>query len=282
MAVPALLLGRLVARPLADEALVDSLRGARADEGVPEAMEPRHHRRRSAVDRTGVVVGRLVRGQREDPRALSLPNAFQAARVRLRPILAVGVPGRAHLLRTARVANVLRRLTEEPDRPPLDDALRRLDALIADHAFFETLAMQCAHIDPARGVVTLANAGFPDPVRYCPGSTHATASPSTTTSSAPGPASPTRPFFERRRAEFVPGDVLLMMTDGLIEDGHDEFYGERLPRLIRPHAARPARALGEAILDDWRARPRSEDIDDEATVLVAMLREPSHALRGPR
>src|SRR5262249_41180369 len=66
-----------------------------------------------------------------------------------------------------------------------------------------------------------------------------------------------------------PGDLFVILTDGLVEvfDGHDREFGlERLKELIRAHATAPR----DRLLDMVLAGPRQhgQQIDDQTALLV--------------
>ena len=67
--------------------------------------------------------------------------------------------------------------------------------------------------------------------------------------------------------------MLVLLTDGLTEDNRlrGDRDGYRFTRLVEEHAGRGAKAIGEAILDDWRAYPRAADDTDDVTVLVVAV-----------
>ncbi len=73
----------------------------------------------------------------------------------------------------------------------------------------------------------------------------------------------------------APGDVLVAVSDGITEaesaDG-ESFDDEHLARVVRRHAARPAAAVAEAVLEAVTAHG-GPVADDDRTVLVARVRE---------
>lgn len=82
--------------------------------------------------------------------------------------------------------------------------------------------------------------------------------------------------FEPDTVTLEPGDTLALYTDGVVEvmnaDG-DLFGLERLERVLRQHASRPARALIEAVVDATRAFAGRRGYEDDFT-LVIVKREP--------
>jgi serine phosphatase RsbU (regulator of sigma subunit) len=175
----------------------------------------------------------------------------------------------------ARFVGNLCRLVQQEGQHDLGGLLRRLNQLLSGHDYFQTIAVQCAELDPKAGVVTLANAGLPYPVLYTARRgrcdilrlrgelLHAALDPD---------AEP--PAWESRRAEMAPGDVLLMVTDGLTEAYRPGAgaYQYRFTRLVEEQAGRTARSMGEAILEDWRSHAREADYVDDVTVVVAAVR----------
>jgi hypothetical protein len=172
------------------------------------------------------------------------------------------------------VGNLCRRLVERDGSRDLGEVLDRLDETVSSHDYFETLTVQCAEIDPRAGLLTAANAGVPFPALY------SARWGTCDTLAVRGPplhavADPEMPPACRTpiRAEVGPGDVFVMVTDGLTEGNslNRAAYGYRFERLVGEAAARGARAVGEAILDDWRAYPRDGDYADDVTVIVAAV-----------
>jgi serine phosphatase RsbU (regulator of sigma subunit) len=171
------------------------------------------------------------------------------------------------------LGNACRRLVEREGLRDLGELLGRVNALVSGHDYFETVAMQCVEIDVRAGLLTLANAGVPAPALYSArwqtcdvlpvrgGLLHAAADPGDI------------PRWQQRRAEVGPGDVLVLVTDGLTEGNRlrPGGYGYRFKELVKARAGQGARAVGEAVLDDWRAYPREGDYADDVTVVVATV-----------
>ena len=51
----------------------------------------------------------------------------------------------------------------------------------------------------------------------------------------------------------------------------DEPYGYRFTEIMMDHAKDGARAIGEAILDDWAKHPRQEDAGDDISIIVVTV-----------
>jgi serine phosphatase RsbU (regulator of sigma subunit) len=78
-----------------------------------------------------------------------------------------------------------------------------------------------------------------------------------------------------RHVEIRSGDVLVMVSDGLTE-GHAmaaDPYGYRFERFIQALAPRGARAIGEAILEDWLIHSEGAEYVDDVTVVVLAMNE---------
>jgi hypothetical protein len=205
---------------------------------------------------------------------------FEVVACRDRLVVALGdAPGRG--LKSAFVARFLsslfRRKSEAAGTPQPGALLEHVAGILAGNDFFETLAMQCATLDRRRGVLTIANAELPYPVLYSSRRGKCDRLPINGdlifARSADEPAA----HFDQRRVEIGPGDILVMVTDGLTESrglGGDSF-GYRFTEIIESLSARGARVIGEAILDDWRNHPRLEDdYDDVAVMVVALAADP--------
>jgi hypothetical protein len=182
------------------------------------------------------------------------------------------------------IANLFRRLVEESDPTDLVRVLHLLEGTIAAHEYFRRVTMLCAEVDPGRGRATLVSAGHPYPVLYSArrqrcdrlllrgDALHAAVG---------GEARPSR--FERRQVEVFPGDVLALVSDGLTE-GHvlqGDPYGYRFTKLLERLGGQSARAIGEAILEDWSGHPREGDQSDDVTLILISLTQ-GPAARGAR
>lgn len=197
-------------------------------------------------------------------------------------VLAIGdAPGKG--LKGAFVArfigNLFRRLLlkgslERAGDIALGEALAEINRVISAHEYFEWVTMQCAVINLRDGIVSFANAGHPYPVLYSARRGRCDQLPirgDPLHSEQEAQAAPAR--YEVRRAEIGAGDVLVLLTDGLTE-GHrltDDRYGYRFTQVLEKTAPQGARAIGEAILDDWRAHPHESDYADDVTVVVVAV-----------
>jgi hypothetical protein len=265
-------------------ALVEGLRGVLGGDLVEEARQAvQGYRAGPAAFRSRVITPAVPVVQGLEVYVGMLPKVEVGADfVEMVPqgerlILAVGdVPGTG--LKSAFVArfigNLFRRLVEQTDAPRLAEMLDELNRVLSVHDYFEAVAMQCAAVDPKDGLLILANAGGPYPVLYSAQRGRSDRLPvrgEMVRSPLYEPG--TAPRYEQRRAELGPGDVLVLLTDGLIESHvlKGDGFGYRFQALVEQHASRGARAIGEAILDAWRAHPRSSDNADDVTVVVVAV-----------
>ncbi len=132
---------------------------------------------------------------------------------------------------------------------------------------FTTLAL--LRLDPRTGEALLANAGHPFPLLLTAGTMREIDLPG-----LPLGQGPQREY--RDLAIFVPpGGVLVLASDGLFEGANrrDEAYGfERPSAVVRAVARRPAEAILDALLADWRRHLDDEEPADDTTVLVIKRR----------
>ena len=171
------------------------------------------------------------------------------------------------------VANLIRHRSEAVDEPQPGVLIDEVAQAIIAHDFFDTLALQCAILDPARNFLTLANAGLPYPVLYSARRGKCERLP------VSGPlifarASDEPPLrFRQRRVELDTGDILLMVTDGLTESRGlaGTPFGYRFAELVESLAGRDAHVIGESILSEWRTFPRRDDHFDDVSVLVVKI-----------
>jgi len=169
------------------------------------------------------------------------------------------------------LGNLFRALWKKSGQLNLGDVLSRINTKIATSEYFERVSMQCADIDPARGIAYLANAGHPYPVHYSarrakcdilPLRGNLLHNPIITRSNLQ--------LFEHYSLEIAPGDVLVFITDGLTE-GHllrGEPFGYSFTQTVEAFANESAESIGEKILDSWKAHPREEDTADDVSVIV--------------
>ncbi len=172
------------------------------------------------------------------------------------------------------IGNVFRRLVEQAAPLRLGEVLGKLNGVLAGNPYFEVMSMQCVVVDPGQGELVIASAGHPYPVVYSARRKKCDRLPVLgDLLNAAAPDDPAAGRYEERRAEIAPGDVLVLVTDGLTEDNRlrGDRYGYRFTRLVEERAGQGARAIGEAILDDWRASPRDEDDADDVTVVVVSV-----------
>lgn len=131
--------------------------------------------------------------------------------------------------------------------------------------------MQCVEIDPREGTLMLANAGVPYPVLYSArrGKCDRLIVHGSYLFDGLGEGS-RPPSLEQRRAEFSPGDALVLLTDGLTENHRldERRYGYRFAPLVEKGGNRSAKEIGEAILADWTAHPRDERYHDDISLMV--------------
>jgi serine phosphatase RsbU (regulator of sigma subunit) len=96
-----------------------------------------------------------------------------------------------------------------------------------------------------------------------------------------GDNSSTAPY-EEYCVSVGPGDVIVLVTDGLTEDHvmKGDPYGYRFTAIIEARAAESAETIGEAILDSWKAHPREDDAGDDVSVVVVRVSR-NEVRKGP-
>jgi serine phosphatase RsbU (regulator of sigma subunit) len=169
------------------------------------------------------------------------------------------------------VANLFKRLVQAAPNATGSELLAEVGRTIGPFGGVARLPMQCVRIDTARRMLDLASAGQPFPVLYSARRRRCDRLPIRGRLLDGAQSDPAH--YESRMAEIAPGDVLVLVTDGLTEAHrlHDP-YGYRFTRIVEAHASESARTIGERILADWRSHARQTEWIDDVTVLVAAIR----------
>ncbi|HVR69711.1 MAG TPA: PP2C family protein-serine/threonine phosphatase [Vicinamibacteria bacterium] len=124
----------------------------------------------------------------------------------------------------------------------------------------------------AGGDVAYVNAGHPAPLLFSRGQVSELATGGTVV----GPLPETR--FRHGHARLVPGDVLVMCTDGILErrDSSGEFFGEaRLKAAVQEKGAAGAGEILEGVFRAAADFSRRRTWEDDATLVVVRRRETS-------
>lgn len=168
------------------------------------------------------------------------------------------------------IANLFRRLVKDTPTPQLAEVLANLRSTVAGHEYFERVTMQCVDLDPARGVMAIVSAAHPFPVLYSARRGQCDRLPVKGGFLYSSLQHPKR--FEQYHVEIAPGDVLVMLSDGLLGDQvhSGERYGYRFMRVIEQLAGRNAKIIGQAILDDWGSLSRQSSSDDVTLIVVSV------------
>jgi hypothetical protein len=173
------------------------------------------------------------------------------------------------------VSGIVHRLAERPGALHLGELLQEVDRALAPHVFFDMISLQCVAVDPTAATLAIAGAGHPHPVLYSARHSRCDRLPVADdlllARQRVGEAPPRR---RQRHAEIGPGDVLVMISDGLTES-HGmaaDAYGYRFERLIPNLAACGARAIGEAVLEDWLIHAEGANYIDDVTVVVVTIK----------
>ena len=173
------------------------------------------------------------------------------------------------------IANLFHRLVVAPGAINLGGLLAKINDTLGAHDYFERVSMQCVEVDPINGIVRMANAGHPYPVHYSSRRGRCEILPlrgdlihdMLTDNPMPEP-------YEEYCLSVGPGDVIVLLTDGLTEDHvmSGDPYGYRFTAIIERSAKQQsAETIGEAILDGWKAHPRGADAGDDVSVVIIRL-----------
>jgi serine phosphatase RsbU (regulator of sigma subunit) len=169
------------------------------------------------------------------------------------------------------VGNLFHRLVANTNSVNLADLLARINSTVVGHEYFRRISMQCVEVNPLSGILHIASAGHPYPVHYsaCRGKCDILPVRGDLLHDylvAPAAA----PAWEQYGLEIAPGDIIVLVSDGLTEGQllEGDPYAYRFAAIVEAHAKQGARTIGEAILDDWKAHPREEDSADDVSVIV--------------
>ncbi|MEA2694412.1 MAG: phosphoserine phosphatase RsbU/P, partial [Acidobacteriota bacterium] len=150
------------------------------------------------------------------------------------------------------------------------EVLKEVDRVIrrgGSRRNFTSLAL--LRLDIETGEALFANAGHPYPLLLLNGDVKEIALPG-----LPLGQGPKREYADLPLT-LPPGSVLVFCSDGLFEaaDWNGTAYGyERPSEILRWTFRRPAEAIVEALLADWRRHLRNEEPPDDTTVLVIKRR----------
>ncbi len=211
------------------------------------------------------------------PQADVIADFFEMIPVKEQLCLAIGdIPGTG--LKSAFIArflgNIFRQMVQDSVQPHFGQILWKINTLISGSEFFPVCSMQCMHLDPVGGVMTLANAGHPLAVLYSRRNRRCDILPvrGPLFHADLGDSSADCP---QRRFEVGPGDIIVLLSDGLTQ-GHvliGDPYGYRFTKLVEQKAEQSARTIGEAILNDWIEHTRQEYYIDDVTAIIVKLSE---------
>jgi len=173
------------------------------------------------------------------------------------------------------LGNVIRKHIERDGRD-LARVIEAVNRTIAGADFFDAVSVQVVELAPRAGRARVVNAGLPFPVLWSQRRGKADQLPVYGEPVQPHPMGDTPPRWEQRQVEAEPGDVFVMVTDGLTEGWRPraDAYHYGFTRILSGVSGvnRTAREIGEAILDDWRTHPRDRDYSDDTTVIVAVFK----------
>jgi hypothetical protein len=171
------------------------------------------------------------------------------------------------------IGNLFHTLVEAGEALQLGEILARINNTLARHDYFERVSMQCVEVDPGKGIVRMANAGHPYPVHYSSRRGKCDILPLRGELIHDRLRNSTAAPYEEYCVSIGPGDVMVLITDGLTEDHvmKGEPYGYRFTAIVEAGAEETAEKIGEAILDSWKAYPRKDDAGDDVSVVVIRM-----------
>jgi len=180
-----------------------------------------------------------------------------------------GIPASMFMVRAISLARLLSRQDAEPER-----ILARLnDELAADNPSGMFVTFQCAVVHPRSGRIILANAGHCRPLLLRAGEAPRWAVPNLGTALGFEPGLE----FERTELQLLPGDALVLYTDGVSEafNGQGEWYGcDRLLADAVSFIGQAAPAIAEGLLGKVRAFAGAALQSDDIAILALRLNGP--------
>jgi two-component system, chemotaxis family, sensor kinase Cph1 len=148
---------------------------------------------------------------------------------------------------------------------------RRVAASMPVDRFVTTTAVE---IDPASGQVTVANAGHvPVLVRRANGDVTLIGR-----TSAPALGLLDHCIYPEERHELRRGDVLVFMTDGILEAIESDLVGMPTLRSVLAQSPAGSRAVHDCILERLRACSAHRPTDDQTLISVELLEQPATRL----
>jgi PAS domain S-box-containing protein len=157
-------------------------------------------------------------------------------------------------------------------REDVGEILTRANQILAEDVGSERfVTMFLARLDPLRRTLSYASAGHPCGYVMDAAGNIKTTLPRT---GVPLGIRPDTPYTASAEINLAPGDLILLLTDGIEEtmapDG--KLYGiERALEVVRAHRARPAQEIVEALYQSVRAFSQGAPQNDDVTAIVAKV-----------
>jgi hypothetical protein len=177
------------------------------------------------------------------------------------------------------VANLARQRIEASAAPRLDSVLADIRRVNAAQDYFGSVTIQMVEVNRRDGILGICNGGHPYPVRYSARARRCDRLPVRGAMLSPalqGFRDDARSF---RHVEIEEGDIVVLFSDGLTQEAltWSSPYGNRFETVVKEHATERARAIGEAILEDWapfsREAERIGHVRDDVTVVILAVRQ---------
>jgi hypothetical protein len=181
------------------------------------------------------------------------------------------------------LGNYFQNLVKQQRDEDMGTLLEQINSAIAPSDYFERVSMQCLFIEANHEVVRIANAGHPDLVLY------SARRGSCDLLTVPGELLHDSTRYTRRvnaydeyLAEVGGGDVLVLLTDGLLEAHRlmGEPYGYRFTTIVEQNAHLSARDIGERIILDFLTYTADVEHRDDVTLAIIRLSRPNDGSLG--